>query len=56
MINNSARFPELLVALERQYLSYNTDLSIQTEIQNLAMLPNNPEAARIPERLANLDH
>ena len=46
----------MLVALERQYPSYDTDLSIRTEIQNLAVLPNNPKAARISELLADLDH
>ena len=52
----SATFAEVLVALERQYPSYETDLSIQTEIQNLAMLPNNPKAARMSEILVDLDH
>ena len=52
----SATFPEVLVALERQYPSYETDLFIRTEIQNLGMLPNNPKAARITELLADLDH
>ena len=32
-----------------------TELSIRTEIQNLAMLPNNPKAAPISELLADLD-
>ena len=49
-------FAEVLVALERQYPSYETNLSIRTEIQNVAMLPNNPKAARISELLADLDH
>ena len=47
---------KVLVALERQYPSYETHLSILTEIQNLAVLPNNPKAARIFELLADLDH
>ena len=46
----------MLVALERQYPSYETDLSIRTEIQNLARLPNNPKPACITELLADLDH
>ena len=55
-MTKSATFAEVLVALERQYPSYKTDLSIRTEIQNLGMLPNNPKAARITELLADLDH
>ena len=45
-----------LVAFGRQYHSYETDLSIRIDIQILAMLPNNPKAARISELLADLDH
>ena len=56
IVSKSATFAEVLVALERQYPSYRTDLSIRTEIQNLAMLPNNPKAARITDLLADLDH
>ena len=56
IMTKSATFAEVLVALGRQYSSYDTDLSIRTEIWNLAMLPNNPKAARISELLANLDH
>ena len=52
----SATFADLLVALERQYPTYDTDLSIRAEIQNLAVLPNNPKPARISELLADLDH
>ena len=40
-VKKSATFAEVLVALERQYPSYETDLSIKTEIQNMGMLPNN---------------
>ena len=47
IVTKSATFAEVLVAVERQYPSYKTDLSIKTEIQNLGMLPNNPKAARI---------
>ena len=56
IVTKSTTFAEVLVALERQYPSYETDLSIRTEIQNLAALPNNPKAARITELLADLDH
>ena len=56
IVTKSATFADVLVALERQYPSYETDLSIRSEIQNLAMLPNNPKAARISELLADLDH
>ena len=56
IVTKSATFAEVLVALERQYPSYETDLSIRTEIQNLGMLPNNLKAARITELLADLDH
>ena len=45
-----------MVALGRQYPTYETDLSIRAEIQNLAVLPNNPKPARISELLADLDH
>ena len=55
-MTKSATFAEALLALERQYPSYETDLSIRTEIQNLEMLPNNSNAARITELLADLDH
>ena len=55
-MTKSATFAEVLVALERQYPSYETDLSIRTEIQNLGMLPNNPKADCITELLADLDH
>ena len=54
-MTKSATFAEDFIALERQYPSYKTDLSIRTETQNLAMLPNNPKAARISELLAGLD-
>ena len=55
-MTKSATFLGVLVALERQYFSYETHLSIRREIQNLPLLPNNPKAARIPELLAHLDH
>ena len=56
MLTKSATLDEVLVALERQYPCYETDLSIRTEMQNLGMLPNNPKGARITELLADLDH
>ena len=56
IVTKSATFAEVLFALERQYPSYETDLSVRTEIQNLAVLPNNSEASRISELFADLDH
>ena len=56
IVTKSATFADVLVALERQYPTYETDLSIRAEIQNLAVLPNNPKPARICELLADLDH
>ena len=56
IVTNSATFADVLVALERQYPTYETDLSIRAEIQNLAVLPNNPKPCRVSELLADLDH
>ena len=56
IVTNSATFADVLVALERQYPTYETDLSIRAEIQNLAVLPNNPKPGRLSELLADLDH
>ena len=56
IMRTSAIFADVLVALERQYLSYETNLSIRTEIQNVAVLPNNPKPTQISELLAHLDH
>ena len=55
IVTKSATFADMLVALERQYPTYETDLSIRAEIQNLAVLPNNTKPARISELLADLD-
>ena len=55
-MTKSATFADVLVAFERQYPSYETDLSIRTEFQTLAMLANNPKAARTSELVADLDH
>ena len=55
-VTKSATFADMLVALERQYPTYETALSIRAQIQNLAVLPNNPKPARISELLADLDH
>ena len=52
----SATFADMLVALERQYPTYETNLSIRVEIQNLGVLPNNPKPARISELQADLVH
>ena len=56
IVTKSATFAEVLVALERKYPTYETDLFIRAQIQNLAVLPNNPKPARISELLADLDH
>ena len=56
IVTKSATFADVLVALERQYQTYETDLSIMAEIQNLAVLPNNPKPGRVSELLAELDH
>ena len=56
ILTKSATFADVLVALERQYPTYETNLSIRAEIQNLAVLPNNTKPARISELLADLDH
>ena len=56
IVTKSATFSDVLVALERQYPTYETDLSIRAEIHNLALLPNNPQPARISQLLADLDH
>ena len=53
---NSATFADVLVALERQYPTYETYLSIRAEIQNLAVLPTNPKPGSVSELLADLDH
>ena len=56
IVTKSATFADVLVALERQYPTYETDLSIRAEIQNLPMLPNNPKPGRVSELLADLHH
>ena len=56
IVTKSATFADVMVALERQYPTYKTHLSIRAEIQNLAVLPNNPKPARISELLADFDH
>ena len=56
IVTNSAGFADVLVALERQYPTYETNLSIRAEIQNLPVLPNNPKPGRVSELLADLDH
>ena len=53
MMTKSATFADVLVAMERQYPTYKTDLAIRAEIQNLAVLPNSPKPARISELLAD---
>ena len=56
IVTKFATFADVLVALERQYPTYETDFSIRAEIQNLAVLLNNPKLARVSELLADLDH
>ena len=56
IVTKSATFADVLVALERQYPTYETDLSFRAEIQNLAVLPNNPKPGRVCELLGDLDH
>ena len=56
IVTKSATFADVLVALERQYPTYETDVTIKAEIQNLPMLPNNPKPGRVSELLADLDH
>ena len=51
-----ATFADVLVVLQRQYQTYETNLSIRAEIQNLPMLPNNPKPGRVSELMADLDH
>ena len=55
-MTKSATFADVLVALERKYPTCETDLFIRAEIQNLAVLPNNPKPAKTSELLADLDH
>ena len=55
IVTNSATFADVLVALDRQYPTYKTDLSVRAEIQNLPVLPNNPKPGRVSELLADLD-
>ena len=56
IVTKFASFADVLVALERQYPTYETDISIRAEIQSLPVLPNNPKPARISELLADLHH
>ena len=56
IVTSSATFADVLVALERLYPTYETDLSVRAEIQNLAVLPNNPKPGRVSELLADPDH
>ena len=56
IVTKSATFADVLVALERQCPTYETDLPIRAEIQNLPVLPNNSKPGRVSELLADLDH
>ena len=55
-MTKSATCADVLVALEGQYPTYETALSIRAEIHDLAVLPNNPKPARVSGPLADLDH
>ena len=56
IVTKSATFADVLVALERQYPTYETDLPIRAEIRNLAVLHKSPKPGRVSELLADLDH
>ena len=56
IVTKSATFADVLVALGRQSRTYETDLCIRANIQNLAVLPKNPKPGRVSELLADLDH
>ena len=56
IVSKSATFADVLVALDRQYPTYETNHSIRAEIQNLPVLPNNPKPGGVSELLADLDH
>ena len=56
IVTKSTTFADVLVALKRQYPTYETNQPITTEIQILAVLPNNPKPGRVSELLADLDH
>ena len=43
IVTNSATFADVLVALERQYPTYETNLSIRAEIQNVARAAQQPQ-------------
>ncbi len=56
VVTMSKTFADVLVRLERLYPTYETDLSIRSEIANLATLPANPEASQITELLGDFEH
>ena len=56
IMTKSATFVDVFVALERQYPTYETNLSIRAKIQNVPVLPNNPKPGRVSELFADLDH
>ena len=56
IVTKSATFADVFVALERPYPTFENDLSIRAEIQNLAVLARNPKPASVSELLADLDH
>ena len=56
IVTTSATFADVLVALERQCPTYETNLSIRAEIRNRPVLSNNPKPGKVSELLADLDH
>ena len=54
-IRKSSNWGDFLKRLEQTYPVYNTDLSGQTEIEELPPLPDFPTAARISEFVAQLE-
>ena len=56
IVTKFASFADVLVALERQYPTYETNLSVRAKMQNLPTLPNDPKPGKVSELLADLDH
>ena len=56
IIHRARSFAEVLIELECQYPSYETDLSLREEILNINALPENPKASRMSELPGVLDH
>ena len=56
IITKSRTVMDVVIGLDRQYPTYERDLSIGQEIQGAGILRNNPKAARTMELLGDLDH